>query len=389
MKKETRVTHPPEAKLPDGNVPVVTPVYRSVKFTYPTIDASLSREAKEGGFDYTRDSNPTTRELELTAAELQDRDDAVAVGSGMAAIWLALLGNLEAGNRVVIFAESYRPNRVAVRRFLPKLGVEFVMLSVHDHDAIAKEFADERTKLVLFEAPTNPMLQVPDLEAIVSLAKQSSVITVLDNTFAGLHNHGRYEIDYFVHSLTKYANGHGDVMGGIVIADKKRIRAIKPLAINMGATLDPGAAFLIARGLKTYFVRYRQHSASALAIAELLAKRKEVARVFYPGLASDPGHSLARKQMSEFGGVLSFDLNASKEQTWAFIDALELFTTTSSLGSTESLVAPVQLYLGSDLTAEEQKRAQIKDCTVRLAVGLEHVDDLIADLDQALRKTVR
>jgi len=389
MKKETRVTHPPEAKLPDGNVPVVTPVYRSVKFTYPTIDASLSREAKEGGFDYTRDSNPTTRELELTAAELQDRDDAVAVGSGMAAIWLALLGNLEAGHRVVIFAESYRPNRVAVRRFLPKLGVEFVMLSVHDHEAIAKEFADERTKLVLFEAPTNPMLQVPDLEAIVSLAKQSSVVTVLDNTFAGLHNHGRYEIDYFVHSLTKYANGHGDVMGGIVIADKKRIRAIKPLAINMGATLDPGAAFLIARGLKTYFVRYRQHSASALAIAELLSKRKEVARVFYPGLASDPGHSLARKQMSEFGGVLSFDLKATKEQTWAFIDALELFTTTSSLGSTESLVAPVQLYLGSDLTAEEQKRAQIKDCTVRLAVGLEHVDDLIADLDQALRKTVR
>ena len=389
MKKETRVTHPPEAKLPDGNVPVVTPVYRSVKFTYPTIDASLSREAKEGGFDYTRDSNPTTRELELTAAELQDRDDAVAVGSGMAAIWLALLGNLEAGHRVVIFAESYRPNRVAVRRFLPKLGVEFVMLSVHDHEAIAKEFADERTKLVLFEAPTNPMLQVPDLEAIVSLAKQSSVITVLDNTFAGLHNHGRYEIDYYVHSLTKYANGHGDVMGGIVIADKKRIRAIKPLAINMGATLDPGAAFLIARGLKTYFVRFRQHSASALAIAELLAKRKEVARVFYPGLASDPGHSLARKQMSEFGGVLSFDLKATKEQTWAFIDALELFTTTSSLGSTESLVAPVQLYLGSDLTAEEQKRAQIKDCTVRLAVGLEHVDDLIADLDQALRKTVR
>ena len=389
MKKETRVTHPPEAKLPDGNVPVTTPVYRSVKFTYPTIEASLSREAKEGGFDYTRDSNPTTRELELTAAELQERDDAVAVGSGMAAIWLALLGNLEAGNRVVIFVESYRPNRVAVRRFLPKLGVEFAMLSVHDHEAIAKEFADERTKLVLFEAPTNPMLQVPDLEAIVTLAKRNGVITVLDNTFAGLHNHGRYEIDYFVHSLTKYANGHGDVMGGVVIADKKRIRAIKPLAINMGSTLDPGAAFLIARGLKTYFVRFRQHSASALAIAEFLAKRTEVARVFYPGLTSDPGHALARKQMGEFGGVLSFDLKASKEQTWAFIDALELFTTTSSLGSTESLVAPVQLYLGSDLTADEQKRAQIKDSTVRIAVGLEHLDDLIADLDQALSKHVR
>jgi cystathionine beta-lyase/cystathionine gamma-synthase len=386
MEKETRVTHPPEVKLPEGNASVVTPVYRSVKFTFPTIEASLTAEAKERGFDYTRDSNPTTRELELTAATLQDRDDAIAVGSGMAAIWLALLGNLQSGDRVVIFLESYRPNRVAVRRFLPKLGVEFTMLSVHDHDGIAKVFADERTKLLLFEAPTNPMLQVPDLDAIVQLAKQHDVVTVLDNTFAGLHNHGRFEIDYFVHSLTKYASGHGDVMGGIVIADKKRIKAIKPLAVNMGATLDPGAAFLIARGLRTYYLRYRQHTANALAIAEFLLERSEVAKVFYPGLPSDPGHALARKQMTDFGGVLSFDLKADKDATWAFIDALELFTTTASLGSTESLVAPVQLYLGSDLTAEERKLAHIKDSTVRLAVGLEHVDDLIADLTHALHE---
>ena len=388
MKKETRVTHPPEVKLLDGNVPVVTPVYQTVKFTYPTIESSLTAEAKEHGFDYTRDANPTTRELELLAAELQDRDDAIATGSGMAAIWLALLGNLVAGDRVVTFVESYRPNRVAARRFLPKLGVEFAMLSVHDHEGLARVFAEERAKVLLFEAPTNPMMQVPDLEAIVRLAKRHDVVTVLDNTFAGLHNHGKFEIDYFVHSMTKYASGHGDVMGGIVIADKKRIRAIKPLSVNMGATLDPGAAFLISRGLKTYFIRYRQHSANALEIAEFLAKRSEVAKVFYPGLPTDPGHALARKQMSEFGGVLSFDLNANKEQTWAFIDELELFTTTASLGSAESLVAPVQLYLGSDLTAEEQQRAQIKESTVRLEVGLEHVDDLIADLDQALLKAI-
>jgi cystathionine beta-lyase/cystathionine gamma-synthase len=388
MKKETRVAHPPEVKLPDGNVPVVTPVYRTVKFTDPTIEDSLSQGAKDFGFDYTRDSNPTTRELELLAAELQDRDDAIATGSGMAAIWLALLGNLQAGDRAVIFVESYRPNRVAVRRFLPRLGVEFTMLSLHDYEGLARVFAEERTKLLLFEAPTNPMLQVPDLERIVELAKRHDVVTVLDNTFGGLHNHGRFDIDYFVHSMTKYANGHGDVMGGIVIGDKKRIKAIKPLAVNTGATLDPGAAFLITRGLKTYFMRYRQHSASAQAIAEFLAKRSEVEKVFYPGLPSDPGHALAKKQMSEFGGVLSFDLKAEKEQTWAFIDELELFTTTASLGSTESLVAPVQLYLGGDLTAEDQKRAQMKESTVRIAVGLEHVDDLISDIDQALLKTI-
>jgi cystathionine beta-lyase/cystathionine gamma-synthase len=388
MKKETRVAHPPEVVLPAGNVPVVMPVYRTVKFTYPTIDASLSKEAKESGFDYTRDANPTTRELELLAAELQDRDDAIATSSGMGAIWLALLGNLQSGDRAVVFVESYRPNRVAIRRFLPRLGVEFTMLSLHDHEGLERVLADEKTKLLLFEAPTNPMMQVPDLERIVALAKRHDVVTVLDNTFGGLHNHGRYGIDYFVHSLTKYANGHGDVMGGIVIGEKKRIKAIKPLAVNMGSTLDPGAAFLIARGLKTYFMRYRQHSTNAQEIAEFLAKRSEVAKVFYPGLRSDPGHALAQKQMSEFGGVLSFDLRANKEQTWAFIAELERFTTTASLGSTESLVAPVKLYLGGDLTAEEQQQAQISDSTVRLAIGLEHVDDLIADLDQALLKSI-
>jgi cystathionine beta-lyase/cystathionine gamma-synthase len=388
MKKETRVTHPPETKLLDGNVPVVTPVYRTVKFTFPTIESSMTAEAKESGFDYTRDSNPTTREVELTAAALQDRDDAIATSTGMAATWLALLGNLEARDHAVLFVESYRPNRVAIRRFLAKLGIEFTMTSVHDHASIEREFARDSTKLVLFEAPTNPMIQVPDLERITALAKKHDVITVLDNTFAGLHQHGRYEIDYFVHSMTKYASGHGDVMGGIVIGDQKRIKALKPLAVNMGSTLDPGAAFLIGRGLKTYFLRYRQHSANAQAIAEFLSRRREVAKVYYPGLPNDPGHALARKQMTEFGGVLSFDLRDSpREKTWAFIDALELFTTTASLGSTESLVAPAKLYLGGDLSTEEQKRALLEDSTVRLAVGIEHVDDLIADLDRALRKT--
>jgi cystathionine beta-lyase/cystathionine gamma-synthase len=383
MKKETRVSHPPEIELPQGNKPVVAPVYRSVKFTYPSVEAWLSTDAKEHGFDYTRDRNPTTRQLELTAAELQGRDDGIAVASGMASVWLATLGNVTAGDRIVIFVESYRPNRVLARRFLPRLGVEFTMLSVHDLAGIEETFAQDDTKLVLFEAPTNPMLQIPDLETIVRLAQQHDVVTVLDNTFAGLHNHGCFAIDYFVHSLTKYAGGHGDALGGIVIADKKRIRALRPLAVNMGSTLDPGVSFLLSRGLKTYYLRYRQHSANALAIAEFLSRRREVERVFYPGLPSDPGHALAARQMSDFGGVLSFDLRADKRKTWAFIDALKLFATTASLGSTESLVGPVQLFLGSDLSAEEQAMAQIKESTVRLAVGIEHVDDLIADLEQA------
>ncbi len=248
MKKETRVTHPPTVDLPHGNRSVVDPVYRSVKFTFPTIESAMTAEARRDGFDYTRGANPTTRQLERLSAELQGRDDAICVASGMAAVWLSVVANLCAGERIIFFVECYRPIRVMARERLKHFGINFAMLSVHDHAAIAKEFAAKDTKLLMFEAPTNPLLQVPDISAIVALAKQHGVTTVLDNTFGGLHNHGQYEIDYYVHSLTKYASGHGDVMGGAVIADQAKLGKLKPWAINMGSTLDPGAAFLILRG---------------------------------------------------------------------------------------------------------------------------------------------
>jgi cystathionine beta-lyase/cystathionine gamma-synthase len=386
VKKETRTTHPRRVKLLEGNEPLVSPVYRSVKFAFPSIEDGLTPAAREQGFDYTRDANPTTRELEWLVADLQERDAAIAVASGMAAIWLALLGNLESGDRVVVFIESYRPARAAVRQFLPRFGVHFAMLSIHDRRAMAEEFARPETKLVLFEAPTNPMLQVPDIAALVELAQANGVITVLDNTFGGLHNHGQFPVDYYVHSLTKYGGGHGDVLGGAVVGDERRIRALRPLGVNMGATLDPGAAYLLLRGLKTYYVRYRRQSETALEIARFLASHPRVERVFYPGLPQDPGHALAARQMDDFGSVLSLNLRADRAETWAFIDALKLFTTTSSLGSTESLVAPVKLYWCRDLNADEIERAGITDSTVRLAVGLEHPDDLVADLKQAFEK---
>ena len=369
-----------------GNRPLVEPVYRSVKFTFPSIEASLTPEAKEHGFDYTRDSNPTTRQLELLAAELQGRDDAIALSTGMASIWLALLGNLQAGDRVVLFLETYRPTRIAVRRFLPRLGIEHTMIGIQDRDALEAALALPDTKLAIFESPTNPMMHVPDIAALTKLAREHDVITVLDNTFGGLHNHGELDLDYYVHSLTKYGSGHGDAMGGVVIGDKARIKALHPLAVNMGATMDPGVAFLMLRGMKTYYVRYRKHSANAQAVAEFLESRSEVAAVYYPGLRSHPAHALAARQMQDFGGVLAFDLAAGKAETWAFIDALELFITTASLGSTDSLVAPAKLYLGGDLTPDEQARAGLKDSTVRLAVGIEDVDDLIADLKQAFHR---
>jgi len=384
MKKPTRVNHQPVVQLPEGNESLTSPIYQSVKFSFESLEASMSPQARQFGFNYTRDANPTTRQLELLGAELQGRDDAIAVSTGMAAIWLTLLGNLSAGDRVVFFLESYRPTRVAIRKFLPRYGIEYSMLSVHDHDAIERELARKETRLLLFESPTNPMLQIADIEKLTRIARSNDVVTVLDNTFAGLHNHGQFDVDFFVHSLTKYANGHGDTMGGIVIGSASGIRLLKPFAVNMGPTLDPAAAFLILRGLKTYYLRYRQHSENAGALARFLQEQQHVAQVYYPGLESDACYELARKQLEDYGGVLTFELDADGTRTRRFIDALRLFATTASLGSTESLVSPVRLFLGSDLSEEELARSMITDSTVRLAVGIEHIDDLVADIEQAL-----
>ena len=386
MKKETRLTHQRKVLLPDGNEAIVPPIYRSVKFTYPSIEASLNPEVRHTGFEYTRDANPTTRQLELLSAELQGRADGVCVASGMAAVWLSLLGNLKAGERLTFFVQSYRPIRTLVRNVLPRFGINYSMLDVHQHDDLERILAQEDTKLLIFEAPTNPMLQVPDIEGIVSLAKKHNVTTVLDNTFGGLHNHGQFEIDYYVHSLTKYASGHGDVMGGVVIADEGRIKAIHELATSIGSTMDPGAAYLILRGLRTYHLRHARHSSSALSVAEYLATSPLVEKVFYPGLKSDFEYELATKQMDGCGAVLAFNLKADKTHTWAFIDALKLFATASSIGSAESLVAPVKLYFAGDLDEQELKQTGIKDSTVRLSIGLEHPDDLIDDLEKAFTK---
>ena len=386
MKKETRAIHQRGVRLPEGNEPLIGPIYRSVKYSFPTIGDALSPEARRDGFDYARDASPTTRQLERLCAELQGGDDAICVSSGMAAAWLALVGSLKAGDRVVFFLECYRPIRAMLRERLSQFGIQHTMVSVHDGAAVAEALAREDTKLVIFEAPTNPMLQVPDIEALVGLARSNGVLTVLDNTFGGLHNHGGFGVDLIMHSLTKYASGHGDVMGGIVIGSSQRIAALKPWAINMGATLDPDVAYMILRGLRTYFLRYRRHSESATRIAEYLSTHEHVERVYYPGLASDPGFDLASRQMDGCGGVLSFELGCERERCWAFIDALELFATVSSVGSTESLVAPVKLYFARDLDADEARRAGITDGTVRLSIGLEEPADLIADLEQAFAK---
>jgi cystathionine beta-lyase/cystathionine gamma-synthase len=238
--------------------------------------------------------------------------------------------------------------------------------------------------LVFFESPTNPVTKVADIAALTRLAREAGALSVLDNTFAGFHQHGGYEVDVFVHSLTKYASGAGDVMGGAVIARGELIRAMRTDFGVLGGTLDPHAAFLILRGLKTYFVRYRTQCATAARVAQLLAAHPAVARVHYPGLPSHPQHALAARQMQEFGTVVSFDLKVGAAAARRFADTLELFALAASLGSTESLLVTPQMMIGRDLDADQQRISTITEGTIRLSVGLEDPEDLLADLTRAL-----
>jgi cystathionine beta-lyase/cystathionine gamma-synthase len=260
------------------------------------------------------------------------------------------------------------------------------MLSIEDDAGIERVLAERPTRLVWFESPTNPITRIADIGRITRAAHAAGALTVMDNTFAGFHNHGQYGVDVFVHSLTKYASGHGDVMGGAIIARDELIRGIRRDAVVLGALLDPHAAFLVMRGMKTYYLRYDAQAASAARIAAFLADHPAVVRVHYPGLASHPRHALAREQMHDFGSIVSFDLEGGLEAARVFADALEFFAIAPSLGSVESLVMPSQLLRARGLSAEQVAISGIGDGTVRLSIGIEDTDDLIADLDAALSR---
>lgn len=385
MKKSTRLNHPPAVDLAADNHAVVAPIYQSVKFEFDSLaETERYLRGERPGFFYTRASNPTTRQLELLLAELQGRDECLVTASGVGAVAQTLLALTKQGDHILCFVETYNPSRYLIRRLLGRFGVTHTMISIEDVAAIERALAAHPTRLVWFESPTNPVTKVADIAAITRLAKSAGALVAMDNTFAGLHQHGEYDIDVFVHSLTKYASGAGDVLGGAVMARTDLIRSMRTDFGMIGGTLDPHAAYLILRGLKTYFVRYQAQSASAQRVAELLASHSAVARVHYPGLSSHPQHALARAQMKDFGTIVSFDLKGGLEASGRFADALQLFAMAASLGSTESLVVTAHIMGGRDLTADQQAVSGVTEGTVRLSIGLEDVDDLLADVTQAL-----
>jgi len=387
MKRSTRANHPPEVQLPPGNRPLVMPIYQSVKFDFESLDDTLEfLRGDRPGFFYSRAANPTTRQLELQLAGMQGRDECLVTGSGVGAISQALLALTRQGDHVLCFVETYNPTRYLIRRMLARFGVNSTMLSIEDLAGVERVLRTTPTRLVVFESPTNPVTKVADIEAITRLAQAHGALTLMDNTFAGLHQHGQYPVDIFVHSLTKYASGAGDVMGGAVIARTDIIRSLRGEFGTLGGILDPHAAFLIARGLKTYYLRYEAQTRAAQRVAEMLAAHPGVEKVHYPGLPSHPQHELARRQMEHFGTIVTLDLRGGDAAAARFADALKYFSITASLGSTESLVVPPQMMSSRDLTAEQAVDSGVAEGTVRLSIGLEDIEDLLEDLTQALER---
>lgn len=385
MKKPTQVQHPPPVVLPADNTPLTPPVYQSVKFEFATVaETERFLRGERAGYYYSRTSNPTTRQLEQLLAALQGRDDCMVTASGAGVVAQTLLALTRQGDHVVCFVEGYNPSRWFIRRVLARFGVAHTLLPIGDLPGLERALAARPTRLVYFESPTNPITRIADIAAITQLAHAAGALAVLDNTFAGFHQHGGYDVDVYLHSLTKYASGTGDVMGGAVIARGELIRAMRADFTVLGGTLDPHAAFLILRGMKTYFVRYRAQCATAQRIAERLAAHPAVERVHYPGLPSHPQHALAARQMQDFGTIVSFDLAGGGEAARRFADALGLFALAASVGSTESLVLTSHLLGSRDLGPEEQRISDVRPGTVRLSIGLEEADDLVADIEQAL-----
>lgn len=381
----TLTNHVTIPELPEGNYPLNPPIYQAVKFSWENYDdlKAMMRGEKQGYF-YTRYANPTVHALESLLANIQGRESCVVTASGLAAVTTCFLALLQQGDHVILFIESYRPSRVFAREWLPRYGIDYSLLSISDMAGLKKAIIPGKTKMILFESPTNPQLKIADVAQITALARQHGAATVMDNTFASFHNHGTFDVDLYLHSLTKYASGHGDAMGGAIIGSGPWIAKVKSAALAMGSNLDPNSAYLLLRGMKTFQLRYQRQSENAQRLAEWLQRQPQVKRVIYPGLSSHPQHALARQQMRDFGTMIMMEIKGSDLDLETLIKKLRIFKLAASLGSTESMIAPVMMFYGSDLSPNELQQADFNESCLRISVGIEDPTVLIADFSQAL-----
>lgn len=366
---------------------LATPLYQTSTFIFDNAEQGAQRFAGESdGYIYSRLGNPTTRQLEQRMAAMEGMEDAAATATGMAAVSAALLSNLAAGDHLIASKAVYGCSYALMSHMLTKFGIEVSFVDMTSPENIEAE-VKSNTKVIFLESPINPNLVVLDLAAIAAVAKKHQLISIVDNTFLTpvLQQPAKLGIDIVIHSATKYLNGHGDVVAGIVCGNKDMISNVKMTALkDIGGTISPHDAWLILRGLKTLAVRVERHCQNAQTIAEYLEQHPHIDKVYYPGLKSHPGHRFLGNQMRAAGGVIAFEIKGDLAQGAQLINSMSLFSIAVSLGDAESLVQHPASMTHSPYSQEERLEAGISDSLIRLSVGLEHSDDLIADLSQAL-----
>jgi cystathionine gamma-synthase len=378
---------------------LVTPIVQTATYTFDnTADLCAFMEAKMWGGDpamaergeYGRYGNPTVRAVEQRLAGLDNGGDALLFPTGMAAVTNVLLSMLPAGSHVIFTDDCYRRTRTFCNTFLRRLGVEATQVPMGDYRAL-EAAVQPNSRLIISENPTNPYLRVVDLERLVAIARRHRVKTLIDATFATPINQRPLDfgVDLVLHSATKYLGGHNDIMAGVVTGEAGLIHALRQSQGVLGGVVDPHVAYLLERGLKSLSLRLNRQNHNGQSVADYLGRHPKVARVWYPGHPSHPEYELARRQMSAFGGVVSFEIRAGAGHdplavTSRFIDAMTIPLIAPSLGGVESLIEQPALMSYYELSTEERLALGIKDNLVRLALGIEDTADLIADLEQAL-----
>ncbi|TYT63623.1 cystathionine gamma-synthase [Natrialba swarupiae] len=374
---ETRSIHAGQEPDPETGA-LMTPIHANSTY-------EQDAPGDHRGYEYSRTGNPTRTDLEENLASLENADYGRAFSSGMASI-NTVLNLLSAGDHVVTGNDVYGGTHRIFTQVYEEYDLEFSFVDMTDLEAIEAAFREE-TKLLWLETPTNPLMSIVDIEGAAEIAHANDALCAIDNTFATPYLQRPLELgaDIVSHSLTKYLGGHSDVVGGALLTNDADLDDRFGFYQNaVGATPGPFECFLVLRGTKTLPVRMDRHCENARALAEWLAEHPDVDRVYYPGLESHPGHEIAREQMDDFGGMLSFELDASLEEASKVVSSTEVFTLAESLGGVESLIEQPAPMTHAAIPREERLEAGLSDGLIRVSVGIEHADDLTADLESAI-----
>ena len=366
---------------------VVPPVFHSSTYAFASFEQMrrYARGELNHSYFYSRYANPTVAAVEQTIAKLEGAEDCVVTSSGSAATFCSLAAVCEAGDEIIACDSIYGGSVKSIGTLFKRWDVSAKFISL-DQIGQLPTLAGERSRVFWFETPANPINRIVDLVEAAAVSQDAGVLSIVDNTFATpvLQRPLEFGIDAVMHSATKYLGGHSDLTAGAVAGSKQFIDRVRQVAVMTGATLDPSAAYLLSRGLKTLKVRVKASCENALKLAQRLSRHPKIARVYYPGLEDDPGHERAKRQMSAFGGIVAVDLVGGEKEAEKLFDALKLVRTAPSLGGVETLVSYPLYSSHVGFSPEQLSAAGVSAATIRFSIGIEDAADIIADVEQAL-----